>query len=444
MKFFKKRFLFWIIIILALTSSYLALPPTPINLNLGGVQINTLLTPPEINWKLGNFNFKRDMRLKLGLDLQGGTHVVLSTDMKDIPADRQSSALESAKEVIERRINFFGVSEPLIQTSKVGDEYRIIVELAGVTDVNQAKDLIGQTAKLDFRELKDENIYSLPTLENTNPTGLTGSDLKSASVQYSGEGSQPVVAFETTSAGATKMAEVTRKLIGKPLAIFLDDTSISNPPPTVQQEISGGSGVISGNFNVERAKSLANQLNAGALPVPVSVIEERTVGATLGAESVNRSIAAGIIGLICVSLFMILFYGIFGWIAVGALFIYTALNLALFKLVPITLTLSGIAGFILSVGMAVDANILTFERIREETRNGQRLPVALEVGFKRAWNSIRDSNISSLITCAILYWFGTGLVKGFAFTLALGIMTSMFTAIVITRTFLRVSRGQGV
>lgn len=444
MRMFKKRLLLWSIIALSLLFLYLDLPSVPLNINLGLITIKQTLKHPEIDFSLGSFRFKRDLEPKLGLDLQGGTHLVLSADMKDVPPENRDNALESAKNVIERRVNFFGVSEPLVQSAKVGGDFRVIVELAGVSDVNQAKDLIGQTAKLEFRQMKEATPSAAPNLENTEPTGLTGKALKSASAQYSGGGedpsSQPVVAFKMTAEGTGKFADLTRKLEGKPLAIFLDDRIVT--APIVREPITGGEGIISGSFSIQEAKKLAIQLNAGALPVPVKIVEERTVGATLGSESVYRSIVAGIIGLITVGGFMMAFYGRFGAIALLALLIYTLLNVSLYKLIPVTLTLAGIAGFILSVGMAVDANILIFERVKEELRGGQRLAIALEVGFKRAWSSIRDSNVSSLITSGILYWQGSGLVKGFALTLAIGILTSMFTSIVVTRTFLRVFRRE--
>lgn len=440
MKLFKKRLLFWLVILLSIASLYIDIPQVPLKLDLGPLKLNSTIMHPEIDWTLGSFRLKRNLEPKLGLDLKGGTHLVLSADMKEIKQEDRDNALEAAKDVIERRVNFYGVSEPLVQSAKVGEDHRIIIELAGISDVGQAKELIGQTAKLEFREYKDATPSAAPNLDNTKSTGLTGKDLKSASAQYSGAGgSEPVVAFKMTGEGATKFAELTKRLEGKALAIFLDDRSVT--APIVREPITGGEGIISGGFNIQEAKKLAIQLNAGALPVPVKIVEERTVGATLGSESINKSLVGGIIGFFTVSLFMILFYGWFGVIAVAALIIYALVNIALYKLIPITLTLAGIAGFILSIGMAVDANILIFERAREELRNDQRLPIALEVGFKRAWTSIRDSNISSLITSGILYWQGTGLVKGFALTLALGILTSMFTAIVVSRTFLKTFLG---
>jgi preprotein translocase subunit SecD len=352
--------------------------------------------------------------------------------------------LDSAKEVIDRRVNLFGVSEPLVQSSKVGNDYRVIVELPGIKDVNQAKELVGKTAQLQFREYKDPNLAAsssaIPTIDNTKETGVTGKDLKSSHLDYSNSSSggagQPVVNFSLTDEGAKKFGDLTTRLINKPLAVFLDDQLVT--APIVQSPITTGTGVISGNFTVDSAKKLAVQLNAGALPVSIKVVEERTVGASLGQESIAKSLLAGGIGLVIVSFFMIAYYGLPGVLATIALLFYTLYTLALFKLIPVTLTLAGIAGFILSIGMAVDANVLIFERMREEERSGKSRSNSIEIGFARAWSSIRDSNVSSLITAGILYWFGTGSVRGFALTLALGILVSMFTAITLTRNLLRI------
>jgi len=386
--------------------------------------------------------------LKLGLDLQGGTELVLLADVSKIDNSQKDSALEAARQVIEKRVNLYGVSESVVQSSKLGEQRRILVELPGVSDASKAGELVGKTAQLEFREMPatlsaEASASGLPAIFFAQPTGLTGADLKKAEVTFSGaKGNQsgPQVSLEFTADGAKKFADLTKRNIGKPLPIFLDDQPIQ--APVVQTEILGGSAVITGNYTVEEAKSLSIQLNAGALPVPVSVIEQRLIGASLGNESINRSIFAGIIGLSLVIIYMAAYYGFYGLIADAALIIYSLFVLAIFKtglflLPPITLTLAGIAGFILSIGMAVDANILIFERMKEERRAGNSPRTSLELGFKRAWSSIRDSNISSLMTAAILYFFGTGLIRGFALTLAIGVLVSMFTAITITRTLLR-------
>lgn len=390
----------------------------------------------SLKFSLGPLYFSRDLNIKEGLDLAGGTHLVLEANMKDISLSQRDTALQSAANIMERRVNLFGVSEPIVQSAKRGTDYRIIVELPGVKDVNQAISLIGQTASLDFREFKDASASALtiPTIPNTRPTKVTGKDLQSATADFDPQSGAPVVSFTMTSEGARKFSELTKRLINKPLAIFLDEIPISWP--TVNAVISQ-SGVITGNFTTEQTKQLALQLNAGALPVPIKIIEQRNVGATLGSQSVKKSVIAGFIGLFVVCAFMILNYGKMGLLADLALIIYSLVTLALFKLIPVTLTLAGIAGFILSIGMAVDANILIFERTREEKRWGRTDLAAIELGFSRAFPSIKDSNASTLITCGVLYYFGTGMIRGFALTLAIGVIVSLFSAITVTRTFLR-------
>lgn len=422
----------WIIITLVFFSVLIDLPISP--------KINIL-----------NKKFSVDFPLKLGLDLQGGTEVILETQMDKIAAQDRDNALESARNVIERRVNLYGVSEAVVQTSKLGEQRRILVELPGLKDASAAASMVGKTAQLDFRELpillSAEEIEAtksgVPILAFAKSTGLTGADLKKAQVTFGGSQgakSGPQVAIDFTSEGAKKFAEITKRNVNRPVAIFLDDDLIS--APNVQQEIDGGSAVISGQFTTEEAKTLAIELNAGALPVPIKLISQHFVGPTLGQESVNNSVVAGAIGLMVIALYMGASYGVLGLVADGALIIYTLLVLAIFKtgffiLPPITLTLAGIAGFILSIGMAVDANILIFERMKEEIRWGKTKKVALELGFKRAWSSIWASNVSSLLTAVILYGMGTSLIRGFAVTLVIGVLVSMFTAIVVTRTFLR-------
>lgn len=431
---------FWLILILLLLSAYAIAPKINLPRSVKIPYLNY-----EVNSLAGNFP------LKLGLDLQGGTQLVLEAKMDSIASENRDSALDSAKEVIERRVNLFGVSEPLVQTSKVGDKRRILVDLPGIKDASQAAGLVGKTAQLEFRELQattSAEATQAGVLDSYTfiPTGLTGADLTKAQVVFSqGQGANRTgaqVSIQFNSEGAQKFAEITKRNIGKPLAMFLDDQPLSDSPPIVQQEILGGNAVISGNFTSEQAKALSIQLNAGALPVPIEIVEQRVIGPSLGEESVKASITAGAIGLITVILYMAIYYGFWGIIADAALIIYTLFVLAIFKtglfiIPPVTLTLPGIAGFILSIGMAVDANILIFERMKEELRWGKSRRQAIDAGFDRAWSSIRDSNISSLITAGILYSIGTGLVKGFAITLALGVLVSMFTAIFVTRTILK-------
>lgn len=382
-----------------------------------------------IDWPTGPNFFSKEIKIHEGLDLQGGTHLVYEMDTSKIDPKDISTATQSTINVIEQRINGLGVSEPLIQSSKIGSKNTIIVELPGISDVNEAIKLIGKTAQLKFQEEDPSKAGKFID------TKLTGANLKRASVEFDNTTGEPQVSLQFDSAGTKIFADLTQKNLKKPLAISLDNQIIS--APKVQAVIQNGQAVINGQFSVDQAKQLAIQLNAGALPVPISLVEQRNIGATLGSESVKKSLVAGIVGLILVAFFMISYYRVPGILSVLALSIYALIVLALYKTIPVTLTLAGIAGFVLSIGMAVDANILIFERTKEELMMGKTISLAIEEGFKRAWSSIRDSNISSLITAAILYYGTSGLVRGFAVTLAIGIIISMFTAITVSRTFLR-------
>ncbi|MBI3572880.1 MAG: protein translocase subunit SecD [Candidatus Kerfeldbacteria bacterium] len=492
--------------------------------------------------------YQRDISVRLGLDLRGGTSLVYIADMSKVATADRVSALDGVRDVVERRINGFGVSEPVIQTSRVGGQYRISVDLAGITDINQAIKLIGETPLLEFREpqgpaglpdaaakkkaqdlidqlkkpgsdfaalakansddpsakvnggdlgfapqgqfvpefdaalfdqlkngqitpepiktqfgyhvikrIEDKTVtengkqvlqvhgaHILITTTDTAsklaqyvPTALSGKQLKRADVVFDPNSGAPQVQLQFNSEGTKLFGQLTKKNLGKVLGIYLDGQPISLP--RVQSEITSGTAVITGNFTLEQAKQLTKRLNAGALPVAITLVSQANVGATLGQESIERSLVAGIIGLILVALFMIFYYRFPGLLAVVALLIYSLIVLAIFKLWPITLTLAGIAGYILSIGIAVDANILVFERTREELRQGLSLVAAIEHGFQRAWLSIRDSNVSSLITAFILIWFGSSLIKGFAVTLAIGIGVSLFSAITVTRTLMRLT-----
>ena len=390
---------------------------------------------PDI--KIGDY-FK-EVKVYQGLDLLGGTSLTYEADMSKVPVADRDSSLEGVKAVINRRINALGVSEPTIQTSSSLNTYRVIIELPGISDVNEAVKLIGQTAQLEFREgvegkSLDSGQFNSDVFDDWQDIGLNGSLFKKAAVRINQNTLEPEIDITFNDEGAKVFSEATARNVGKPLAIFLDKELLS--APRVNQAIEGGNAVISGQFTMEGATSLAIQLNAGALPVPIKLAEQRSVGATLGSDSVHKSFIAGLIGILLVILFMIIRYGFSGLIAGIALFIYSLITLALFKLIPVTMTLAGIAGFILSIGMAVDANILIFERTREELRRGRAYNTAIKNGFTRAWTSIRDSNVSSLITCLILFVLGTGLVKGFALTLAVGVIVSMFTAITVTRNLL--------
>lgn len=395
----------------------------------------------ELNFQLGPIKIKRDLRPRFGLDLQGGTHLLLRANMEEIKEEDRDRALESAKNIISHRVDLFGVAEPVIQTSKVGEDYRIIVELPGIKEISQAIDLIGKTAQLDFREAGDAS-PSGNFLLDFKKTGLTGKDLVRSEVVFDPNTGKPQVSLEFNEEGKEKFAEITKRNVGKRVGIFLDELPITIP--TVNEPITDGRAVISGDFTIAQAKNFSIQLNAGALPVPIKVIEQRNISATLGEESVKKSSRAGLVGLLTVILFMIAYYGKFGFLAGIALIIYGLVTFALYKLIPVTLTLPALAGFFLSVGMAVDNEILIFERIKEELRSGESQQEAIELGFGRAWDSIKDADICTLITCFILFnpfdWsflVTSGMVKGFALTLGLGVVISLFTSITVTQALLR-------
>ena len=516
-----------------------------------------LMVWPSLPASTPGVSFWNKFNFKLGLDLQGGTHLVYQADTSKLEGDLKESAVEGVRDVIERRVNAFGVAEPLVQTNVSDGEYRIIVELAGIKDTSQAIAMIGETPILEFKEqnpnfsesltieqteemaaenekikenaqnilnrvsvgedfaeiarqqsedssassggdlgwatrglfvpefdkaifedLKDgektkeliktdfgyhvierlesriaengdEEVHARHILLKTKSaadfidfedafigTNLSGKHLKRTSVQFDSQTNEPEVGLEFDSEGKDLFADITKRNVGLPVAIFIDGVPISIP--TVNMPITDGQAIISGNFSIQEAKELSQNLNAGALPVPIEIISQQTVGASLGNESVEKSLFAGLIGLIAVALFMIIIYRLPGLLAVVSLIIYTTIVLTIFEILSVTLTLAGVAGFILSVGMAVDANVLIFERMKEELKNGRRTTSAVEEGFKRAWTSIKDSNLSTIITCLILIWFGASVVQGFAITLIIGVLISMFSAVVITRTFLRV------
>jgi len=388
--------------------------------------------------------FGREIKTHLGLDLQGGTELIYQADLSK--SDNKSKDLTNLMNIFRQRIDRLGVAEPVIQQQ--GSD-QVLIQLPGVKDIGQAIATIGQTYELVFMtqatdqttgaqlsDYYDQN-YTYPGF--WQPTDLTGSDLVKSDVTYENQNqgvgqSQPVVTLSFNNTGKEKFAKITKDNLKKQVAIILDNRIVS--APTVQSEITDGKAIITGQKDIKEAKKLADRLNEGMLPIPAKIIGQQNVGATLGSESVKKSLIAGVIGLILVGLFMIIHYRFPGFIAVIALGIYSLITLALFKTIPVTMTLAGIAGFILSIGMAVDANILIFERTREELRSGKDIAAAIEEGFRRAWNSIRDSNFSTIITCIILFYFGTGIIKGFALTLAIGVLVSMFTAITVSRNFL--------
>lgn len=539
-------------------------------ITFGGILLLTILSGLIVVPKgpdIGSGDSLKEIKLLLGLDLRGGAQLVYSADVSAVPSGDEQEAVDGVRDVIERRVNAFGVSEPVVQTSNVSGSWRILVELPGVTDVEQAIQQIGETPLLEFREqeevvLSDEEKQAIDEFNstqrqkagdvlaeatkpgadfgaladtysedpgNTDPTtqeqkggdlgfvgrgvfvpefeeqifdilkpgevtqnlvetqfgyhiirkeeqrttddqgnavdevrsrhilfmkqsadsqsgqqyvatGLTGTQLKQSQVAFDQTTGTPYISLQFNDEGSKLFEEITERNVGKPVGIFLDGSVISSP--VVQQKITGGQASIEGGFTLEEAKELVRRLNAGALPIPVTLESQQTIGATLGEESVERSLFAGVLGMVVVAVFMIAYYRLPGLLAIFSLTIYCGIVLAIFKLLPVTMTLAGVAGFILSVGMAVDANVLIFERTKEELRAGKPVPVAIEEGFKRAWLSIRDSNASSLISVFILGWLGTSIIKGFAITLGIGIVVSMFTAITITRTFIRLIAGE--
>lgn len=407
--------------------------------------------------------------LRLGLDLRGGAQVLLEADLPEGTAIDPGS-MDTAKIIVENRVNGLGVSEAVVQRQ---GENRLIVELPGVANPDQAVETLRSTGQLEFVDAAGQPLTAGMIINTTNrpnatqlaqagvlsgtidptliPYGdqvfntvMTGDILRTA-IPSSDQLGQPQISFELTSEGSTLFGEYTAANIGKPLAIVLDGKVLS--APTIQSRITD-SGVITGRFTNEEAESLAVQMRYGSLPVPFRVVDNRTIGASLGADSVQSSLIAGIVGIIAVLLFIGALYRMPGLIAAIALLCYVILNLAVFKLIPVTLTLPGIAGFLLSIGMAVDANILIFERMKEELRSGRSERMALETGFTRAWPAILDSNVTTLISCAVLFWFGSAfgasIVKGFAINLAIGVTLSMFSAVLLTRTFMRAILEAGI
>lgn len=406
---------------------------------------------------------------KLGLDLSGGVQLVYKADVSSVKPAEVKNAMDSLRDVIERRVNLFGVAEPIVQIEEKGGitgpvEERLIVELPGVTDVKSAVNMIGQTPKLEFmkerskaeldaynkalEKLKADQAAGVKNLSIPaellagpyQPTELNGRFLDRAVLEFDQTTREPIVSLVFNKQGADIFAELTKENVGKTIAIYLDrDLGNSEPisAPVVREPILGGKAQITGKFTAAEAKTLVGRLNSGALPVDkLELLSTETISAPLGAKALNAGLWAGVWGLLVVAGFLIVWYRLPGIVATVALAIYVVLMLALFKGFGITLTAAGIAGFILSIGMAVDANILIFERTKEELRKGHAVHDAVREGFARAWTSIRDSNISSIITAVILFWFGTSLIQGFALTFGLGVIISMFTAISVSRTLL--------
>lgn len=368
---------------------------------------------------------------RLGLDLVGGSHLVYEIDMRGVGEGERDSVAGGLRDVIEKRVNLFGVSEPQVVISKRGDSYRLNADLAGIKDVKEAIKQIGETPLLVFKEVDFKEGNKEPKFTDTK---LTGRYVESAQLTIDNVIGRPQVSLSFNSEGAVLFEELTGKNVGKPIAVFLDGELIEMP--VVQERIAGGKAQITGQFTFDTARKLVERFNAGALPAPITLIGQNTIGASLGADSLNKALLAGVIGTLVIVLFMILYYRVLGFYASLALLIYTALTVSIFKLFGVTMTLAGIAGFILSIGMAVDANILIFERAKEERQKGAGKFGALSEGFHRAWPSIRDSNISTMLTAIILYYATTGFVQGFALTLLLGVIMSMFSAITVTRSII--------
>lgn len=375
----------------------------------------------------------------LGLDLAGGTVLTYQIDLSQVNSADRASVAEGLRDVIEKRVNLFGVAEPRVYLQDAGEEKRLTVELAGIKDVKKAIDQIGETPFLEFRTVKEEGTSSVAFM----PTDLNGRFVVGAQVGRNQTTFAPEINFSLNDEGAVLFQNLTREQAGKALCLFLDGQpiipdDINDSCPRVQGEIVGGKAVITGQFTLDRARAIVERFNAGALPAPINLVNQQTVDGDFGADSLNNALLAGAIGTGLILLFMLGYYHSLGIFAALALLVYIALTLGLFKLLPVTMTLSGIAGFVLSIGMAVDANILVFERTKEEIKKGKTKAEALEEGFKRAWTSIRDSNISTIITSLVLYFATSGFVQGFALTLLLGVLMSMFTAITVTRSMLRV------
>lgn len=439
MKQFKYLFLIGLTVLLI----WMVLPENyAVQFHLGNKKINFTINPLSLDTEIFGIKIKKDFHTQLGLDLKGGSHLVFEADISKTKPEDLQDAVNSSRDIIEKRVNFFGVSEPIVQTVKSGKNYRINVDLPGITNVEEAVKLIGQTAQLNFTEeaTADAKVATTSSVYSrlTKITGLTGKNVKKATVTFDSQNGQPQVALQFTKEGADLFAKITERNINKPVGIIVDNFMIS--APTVQQAISDGNAVINGTFTVDEAKKLATSINSGALPLSIKLVEQRNIGPTLGKTEVQKSIYAGLVGLLMVFLFMIGYYGKLGIIASLALIIYGMISLAIFRLIPVVLTLPGVAGFILSIGMAVDSNILIFERIKEELRKGKDFDIAKRLGFGRAIDAIKDANITTLLIAFILFnpanWEFLpqfGMVRGFALTLGIGVATSLFTGIVITR-----------
>ncbi len=419
---------------------------------LGAVALGFFVykSEPRLNSNFENEkSYFKNHPFRLGLDLSGGSHLIYKADVSGVADGEVRNSMDALRDVIERRVNLFGVSEPIVQTQKAsfvsGGEEKLIVDLPGITDVDRAVSMIGQTPLLEFKVENSSAVQTLTPDANGNVnldasniftnTELTGRYLKKAVLDFDVNTREPRVSLQFDETGTKLFADITGANVGKMVAIYLDGAPISTP--VVREAILNGEAVISGNFTPNEAKQLVGRLNSGALPVPIELQSKQTIGAILGNSAIHAGVKAGIIGFLMIILFLIIWYRLPGIVASISLSIFVIIMLTLFKLIPVTLTAAGIAGFIIAIGIAVDANILTFERIKEELRAGRSIRDAILNGFGRSWSSIRDSNISSLLGALILFWFGTSLIQGFALTLGMGVLVSLFSAIIITRVFLK-------
>lgn len=452
---------FLLIVLATIVAGVISLPKS-FELNLPGGR-TLKLGSPSIHTTIFGVPISQDFEFKRGLDIQGGMQVVLQADMSGIEQTDRQQALQSAREIILRRVDFYGIAEPVVQTAQTGSDYRLIVELPGIDDPAEALQLVGQTAQLEFQlvnqipatvsaelianassdEDKKALEQSLSQQVSIESVGLTGAQLKRSSVQFDPTTGEPNILIEFNNEGRDTFAKVTEEHTGEMLGIFLDGGLLM--APVINTPILNGQATITGGFTLDEAQQLSIQLNAGALPVPITVLEQRTVGASLGNQAITQSVRAGMVGLLLVAVFMILYYGVKGLLASFALVIYALSTLTVYKALGITVTLPGIAGLLLSIGMAVDANILIFERMKEELRLGKPFDRALELGFGRAWDSIRDANLATIMTALVLvnplnlpFLNTSGAVRGFGVTLLIGVVLSLVTGVFVSRTFLEV------
>lgn len=437
-----------LILITTILAAYIAVPrKIDEKISLLGREYSISYNIPSLNFALGPIRFNEEFNLQQGLDIAGGVYLVFDASVQDLPEDARGEALKSLEENIRRRVDIYGLGEVSVRTVQSVDGFRLTVEIPGEIDPREAISLIGETAQLNFRleqELAPEATVSATVYDLFGQeTGLNGSLLKKSTVVFDPNTGSPQIAISFNEEGREKFSQITKDNVGKRLAIFLDEFVLM--APVINEPILNGDAVISGNFKIDEANLIASQLNAGALPVDLELVEQNRISPTLGQSSIRKGIIAGLIGVVVEAVFMIAVYGRLGVLAIIGLVIFGIWSVALYKIIPVTLTMPGIAGFLLSLGMAVDSNILIFERMKEELRGGKPLKAAMELGFGRAWDSIRDANVNTLIICFVLFnpfeWSflnTSGMVRGFAITLGLGIFLELFTGIVIVRNIMRV------